>query len=84
MMSIKTIFKWLLPSCMKFLRKKCEEFSPTMDSNLVVSFMNIFDALISFNFAKDEEYVGKYILIFRNILIFSLFWLFKIKIRGGR
>ncbi|XP_057312411.1 dynein axonemal heavy chain 12-like isoform X2 [Hydractinia symbiolongicarpus] len=54
---IKALFEWLVPPLLYFLRKKCKEFIPTSDSNLVHSLMMFIEVLMKG--VKEEE--SKYI-----------------------
>lgn len=44
---INHLFHWLVDPCLCFVRKCVDEMSPTVDSNLVRSLLNIFESLLS-------------------------------------
>jgi dynein heavy chain len=55
---IQGLVDWLVEPSICFLRKECVEMSPTVDSNLVMSLLNIFEALLEqalVKFAPTEE-----------------------------
>ena len=43
---IQGLFDWLAEPCLCFVRKWVAEMSPTVDSNLIMSLLNIFEALL--------------------------------------
>lgn len=43
---ISDLFNWLLPVCLRFLRREMKELSPTEDSNLARTAMNIIYSLL--------------------------------------
>eukprot|EP01038_Epipyxis_sp_PR26KG_P004763 gene4763-6681_t len=43
---IQALVDWLVEPCLCFVRKEAVEMSPTVDSNLVMSLLNIFEALL--------------------------------------
>jgi dynein heavy chain, axonemal len=44
---IQGLFNWLVEPCLCFVRKELEEMSPTVNSNLIMSLLNILEALLS-------------------------------------
>ena len=44
---VRELFGWLVEPCLCFVRKEVSEMSPTVDSALVVSLLNIFDGLMA-------------------------------------
>eukprot|EP01035_Chromulina_nebulosa_P021320 gene21320-27624_t len=44
---VQALFDWLVEPTICFLRKECIEMSPTMDSGLVMSLLNIFEAMLA-------------------------------------
>ncbi|KAJ1537226.1 Dynein heavy chain 7, axonemal [Nowakowskiella sp. JEL0078] len=64
---------WLINPALNFIRRDCIELSETSNSNLVTSFMNIFESLLD-DFVQsdgDKEFNPK---IFQGIFVFSLIW----------
>ena len=43
---ITALVDWLIEPCLCFVRKEGVEMSPTVDANLVMSFLNIFEAML--------------------------------------
>ena len=44
---LHVLFYWLMEPCMLFVRKECKEEAPTVDSNLVVSCINLLESNLS-------------------------------------
>lgn len=51
---IGRLFSWLLPACLRFVRKTIKEVSPTEDANIAHSAMNLFISLLDEFQSKDE------------------------------
>ena len=49
---IQGLFNWLVEPALCFIRKEGTEMSPTVDSNLVMSLLNILEALLARALAK--------------------------------
>lgn len=43
---VKELFDWLMPACLRFVRKEVKEITPTLDTQLAVSAMRIFHSLL--------------------------------------
>jgi dynein heavy chain, axonemal len=70
---ISLLVDWLIEPCLCFVRKEVVEMSPTVDSNLVMSFLNIFEIILEqalrkyhnpndstyFDFEENEEGLTK-------------------------
>ena len=57
---IRYLFDWLVEPCLCFVRKEIIEMSPTVDSNLIMSLLNIFEsllvkALMKYDILRDDE-----------------------------
>lgn len=50
---LQGLFDWLVPPCLRYLRKSVREISPTSDANVVRSLMRTFDALMAE--LRDEQ-----------------------------
>ena len=44
---IRALFEWLVPVCLRFLRREIKEISPTLDANLVTTLMRLTSSLLS-------------------------------------
>ena len=55
---IQGLFDWLVEPCLCFVRKEASEMSPTVDSNLVTSLLNIFEALMKKALVKYQQKPG--------------------------
>jgi dynein heavy chain len=55
---ITCLVNWLIEPGLCFVRKEGSEMSPTVDSNLVMSFLNIFEALLVKAFVKYASQVA--------------------------
>nr|AML30860.1 axonemal inner arm dynein heavy chain 4 [Marsilea vestita] len=74
---LKGLFEWLVPPCIKFVRKNIKETSATSDTNLVVGLMRIFYSMIdefkneeiSKNMGKEKRKIW-----IDSIFVFSLIW----------
>eukprot|EP01135_Chromosphaera_perkinsii_P003458 Nk52_evm27s243 gene=Nk52_evmTU27s243 len=74
---IEQMFLAVLPSALKFVRKDCKEYSPTSDTNLAKSLMNLFDSLMdefrdekTFALLSDDAIIGW----LQGCFTFSLIW----------
>ncbi|RYH30478.1 hypothetical protein EON65_05000, partial [archaeon] len=56
---IQGLFDWLVEPSLSYVRKDCTEMSPTVDSNLVMSLLNIFEALIRKALVKYRNEQGQ-------------------------
>jgi dynein heavy chain, axonemal len=57
-MPIQGLFDWLVEPCLCFVRKEVIEMSPTVDANLIMSLLNILEALLRKAFVKSELQEG--------------------------
>jgi dynein heavy chain len=83
---IQSLFDWLVEPCLCFIRKEGIEMSPTVDTNLVCSLLNIFEALLSRAFKKYKNEEGEDVMPtdskpvkqrsqdLENCFFFSLIW----------
>jgi dynein heavy chain len=55
---IQALFDWLVEPSLAYIRKECHEMSPTVDSNLVMSLLNILESLLPRAFAKYKNEQG--------------------------
>lgn len=53
-----TLFRYLLPPSLEFIRKECVEFSPTQPSALAVTAMRIFESMLDDYVARKGEGEG--------------------------
>lgn len=49
---IQGLFDWLVEPCLSFVRKEMVEMSPTVDTNLIKSLLNIFESMLTRAFIK--------------------------------
>uniref|UniRef100_A0A8C4WR96 Dynein, axonemal, heavy chain 12 n=1 Tax=Eptatretus burgeri TaxID=7764 RepID=A0A8C4WR96_EPTBU len=49
------LFHWLVPPALQFIRKRCKELIPTLNSNLVTSLTRLFDMLLIDELQQLEE-----------------------------
>ncbi|KAJ3105677.1 Dynein heavy chain 7, axonemal [Phlyctochytrium planicorne] len=63
-----SLVEWLFQSCLTFVRRDCREISDSLDSNLVASFLNIFESLLD---EKGGEMSPK---ILQGLFVFALIW----------
>lgn len=53
---VETLFDWMVPACLRFVRKEIKEISPTEDSNLAQSLMRLMLSLMDeFQPGEDEN-----------------------------
>lgn len=57
---INYLINWLVEPCLCFVRKEVHEMSPTVDANLVMSMINIFEALLLQSLKKYNELNGSF------------------------
>ncbi|KAI8803834.1 dynein heavy chain and region D6 of dynein motor-domain-containing protein [Cladochytrium replicatum] len=65
---------WVIDAVLNFVRKECLELSPTSNSNLITSFLNLFESLFDDfvnDSSKDHDISSK---IVQGIFIFSVIW----------
>ncbi|KAJ3217583.1 Dynein heavy chain 7, axonemal [Dinochytrium kinnereticum] len=62
---------WLVAPCLLFIRKECQEITETLDSNLISSFLNIFESLLDENGQKITDLSPKNL---QGLMLFSLIW----------
>ena len=43
---IRQLFEWVLPACLRFVRKQVKEIQPSLDTNLAQSCMRLFYSLL--------------------------------------
>lgn len=43
---IRQLFEWVLPPCLRFVRKIVKEIQPSLDTNLAQSCMRLFSSLL--------------------------------------
>ncbi|KAJ7552701.1 hypothetical protein O6H91_06G065600 [Diphasiastrum complanatum] len=74
---LQGLFEWMVPPCLRFVRKNLKEISMTSDANLVTSLMRTFYGLID-EPQKEEmlKSLGKTKLLvwIESLFIFSLVW----------
>ena len=73
---IKHLFQWLLPPCLKYLRREVKEQSPTMDIMLAKSCMRIFTSLADelYDVEKYAEIEKQAVLWCENLFQMALVW----------
>ncbi|KAK9828903.1 hypothetical protein WJX72_002692 [[Myrmecia] bisecta] len=84
---VRDWFDWLLPACLRFVRKQVKEIAPTLDANLARTAMRIFHSLLDeFRPKLEEEGVpvptgaGRNVdevtkqLWVQSLLVFSFVW----------
>jgi dynein heavy chain len=49
---IQSLFDWLVDPCLSYVRKEGIEMSPTVDANLIMSLLNILEALLGISMKK--------------------------------
>ena len=53
---IRQLFEWVLPACLRFVRKNVKEIQPSLDTNLAQACMRLFYALLDdFRPSGSEE-----------------------------
>ena len=53
---IRQLFEWVLPACLRFVRKNVKEIQPSLDTNLAEACMRLFYALLDeFRPSGSEE-----------------------------
>lgn len=83
------LFEWLVDPCLSFVRKAMDEMSPTVDSNLVQSLLNIFQSLLQkalpkyhtqdhgvfhYNYPKEETQIIQRTQDIECCFFFALIW----------
>ena len=43
---IRQLFEWVLPACLRFVRKNVKEIQPSLDTNLAQACMRLFYSLV--------------------------------------
>ena len=43
---IRQLFEWVLPACLRFVRKSVKEIQPSLDTNLAQACMRLFSSLL--------------------------------------
>ena len=43
---IRQLFEWVLPACLRFVRKNVKEIQPSLDTNLAQACMRLFSSLL--------------------------------------
>ena len=43
---IRQLFEWVLPACLRFVRKTVKEIQPSLDTNLAQGCMRLFSSLL--------------------------------------
>ena len=43
---IRQLFEWVLPACLRFVRKQVKEIQPSLDTNLAQACMRLFFSLL--------------------------------------
>jgi len=74
---LNDLCQWLLPPCLKFLRKELREQNNSSDTQLVWNLFKLFDSLTDHlrNPAKFAEFSGKEVEThITSIFLFSLVW----------
>jgi dynein heavy chain len=78
---IEQLIDWLVPACMSFVQRKCRTATPISQSNLVVSLLNLFDALTpEFRAADTAGIAGllgddkKLHTLLQSLFLFSVVW----------
>ncbi|KAI8853125.1 dynein heavy chain and region D6 of dynein motor-domain-containing protein [Chytridium lagenaria] len=62
---------WLLQPCLTFVRRDCKEIVDTLDSNLVMSFLNVFESLLDEGGQRITDPNPK---VLHGLFLFSLIW----------
>lgn len=57
---IINLFDWLVDPCLCWVRRECHELSPTVDANLVMSLLNILEAILCRVAKKYLDETGKF------------------------
>eukprot|EP00981_Chlorochromonas_danica_P006662 scaffold1447_cov165-Ochromonas_danica.AAC.8 len=52
---IQALFDWMVEPCLSYIRREAIEMSPTVDSNMVMSLLNIFETLLPRALAKYKS-----------------------------
>ena len=43
---IRQLFEWVLPACLRFVRKNVKEIQPSLDTSLAISCMRLFNSML--------------------------------------
>lgn len=43
---IRQLFEWVLPACLRFVRKNVKEIQPSLDTSLAIACMRLFSSLL--------------------------------------
>ena len=43
---IRQLFEWVLPACLRFVRKSVREIQPSLDTSLAIACMRLFSSLL--------------------------------------
>ena len=43
---IRQLFEWVLPACLRFVRKNVKEIQPSLDTSLAMSCMRLFNSML--------------------------------------
>lgn len=43
---IRQLFEWVLPACLRFVRKSVKEIQPSLDTSLAIACMRLFSSLL--------------------------------------
>ena len=53
---IRQLFEWVLPACLRFVRKNVKEIQPSLDTSLATACMRLFSSLLDeFRPSGSEE-----------------------------
>jgi len=75
---IRQLFEWVLPACLRFVRKNVKEIQPSLDTNLAQACMRLFYSLLDeFRPSGSEEAPvppkGKPAYIFSHVCTCNLY-----------
>ncbi|OQS06495.1 dynein heavy chain [Thraustotheca clavata] len=71
--SIRSLSSWLVDPCIAFVRKELIELTPTVDANLVQSFLHIFEAEL-LQMPPTDVGSKKGLIHLESLFLFSLLW----------
>jgi len=81
---IEALFDWLMPVCLRFVKKETKEQTPTEDSNLAQSAMRLMQSLMSDEFVAKGEEAGpppgakmdetQKQMLLESLFLFSMVW----------